>query len=197
MDIQEIMDKEKEYGVSAIREVIEVLDQKSKALAAEASKAVEVYFADVKQSEDRIAQRIQYLQEQQAKVDTKIKAAQTTLARAAAACDISAYNKTQEHLAALDKERASIDQQIMLLTTALQPRNTALYDAANVKYEVLHEYNTKLNATMALIHEFADAQADLWKKLAEDTATQTEWGKRNFGHSVPRYVSMCKHFERR
>lgn len=197
MDIQEIISKVKEYGVSAIKEVIEDLDQKSKALAADASKAVEEYFADAKRSEDRIAQRIQDLQEQQAKVDTKIKAAQTTLVRAAAACDISAYNQMQEHLAALDKEHAAIDKQITLLSTALQPRNTELYDAANVKYEVLHEYNTKLNATMALIHEFADTQADLWKKLAEDTASQTEWGKRNFGHSVPLYVSMCKHFEHR
>ena len=62
MDIQEIMSKEKEYGVSAIKEVIEDLDQKSKALAADASKAVEEYFADAKRSEDRIAQRIQDLQ---------------------------------------------------------------------------------------------------------------------------------------
>lgn len=197
MDIQEIMSKEKEYGISAIKEVIEVLDQKSKALAADASKVVDEYFADAKRSEDRIAQRIRDLQEQQVKMDTKIKAAQATLVRAAASCDVSAYNQTQEHLAALEKEHAAIDKQITLLSTALQPRNAELFHAANAKCVVLHEYNTKLNATMALIHEFADTQADLWKKLAEDTASQTEWGKRDFGHTVPRYVSMHKHFEHR
>ena len=82
MNIQEILKKAKEHGAEAVRSALEELRQENQTITAEARAAYDAYFADVRQREAKIRQKVEALGQERDTLSEKILAMRPSLVAA-------------------------------------------------------------------------------------------------------------------
>ena len=87
MNIQEILTTAKEYGAEEVRAAFVELCQENQAITAEAQAAYKAYFADVRQREVKIRQKVEALGQERDALSEKIRTMRSALVAAAAEGD--------------------------------------------------------------------------------------------------------------
>lgn len=168
MNIQEILNKARECGAEAVS-AVEEMRQKNQEIAADAQAAYDAYFADVRQREARIRQRVEALGQERDVLSEKIRATQPALVAATIEGNTDAVGKIQSDIADMEAQRAAKSAQIELLSGARVPGSGELFQMADEKLERLREDGLQCRKVTKMVHDFAREQADFWEKVYNDT----------------------------
>ena len=131
MNIQEILKKAKEHGAEAVRSALEELRQENQAITAEARAAYDAYFADVRQREAKIRQKVEALGQERDTLSEKILAMRPSLVAATVEGNTDMVSRIQSDMADIEAQKAALMTQIELLSEAQVPGSAELFQAAD------------------------------------------------------------------
>lgn len=196
MNIQEILNTAKEHGAEAVRAAFAELRQENQVITAEAQAAYEAYFADVRQRETRIRQRIEVLGQDRDALSEEIRAMRSALVAATVEGDTGTVSRIQGDMADIEAQKAALAVQIELLSDAKAPGSKELFQAADSKLEGLRAANERYRAAVRAIHDFAGEQLELWERIEDDTAPMAKYSglDKNRGGSVSHAEKLYEHF---
>lgn len=146
MNIQEILNAAKEHGAEAVRDFFAELRQENQAITAEAQAAYDAYFADVRQREARISQRVEALGQEGDTLSEKIRTMRPALVAATVEGDTGTISRIQGAMADIEARKTALTAQIELLTGAKAPGSKELFQAAASKLEELRAANERYRA---------------------------------------------------
>ena len=197
MNIQEILSVAKEHGAEAVRDAFVELRQENQAITDEAQVACDAYFADVRQREARIRQKVEALVQERDTLSEKIHAMRHALVAATVEGDTDAVSRIQGDMADVEARKAALTTQIELLTGAKAPGSKELFQAAASKLEELRAANERYRAAVGAIHDFAREQLELWERIEDDTAPMTKYSglEKNRGGTVSHAEKLYEHFQ--
>lgn len=168
MNIQEILEQAKAYGIEAVTAAVEELKRKGQQSRQEAKTVCWAYFTDVEEKEAKVKRRLADLAQQETEIRAKISAMQPGLVSVTVAGDSEAFDRIQNDLAGMEAQRAAVATQIQLLSGAPLPGDLELYKTAEtqcgVSGEVSHRCQTELEDIKAFVRE----QAKAWGRLSDD-----------------------------
>lgn len=196
MNIQEILTTAKEYGAEEVRAAFVELCQENQAITAEAQAAYKAYFADVRQREVKIRQKVEALGQERDALSEKIRTMRSALVAAAAEGDTGTVSRIQGDMADIEAQKAALTAQIELLSDAKVPGSKELFQAADSKLEELRAANERYRAAVGAIHDFAREQLELWERIEDDTAPMAKYSglDKNRGGTVSHAEKLYEHF---
>ena len=199
MNIQEILKKAKEHGAEAVRSVLEELRQENQAITAEARAAYDAYFADVRQREAKIRQKVEALGQERDTLSEKILAMRPSLVAATVEGNTDMVSRIQSDMADIEAQKAALTTQIELLSDAKVPGSKELFQAADSKLKELRVANERYRAAVKAINNFAGEQLELWERIEDDTAPYTKHGglAKNRGGAVNHEEKLYEHFQKK
>ncbi len=168
MDIQEILNQAKTYGIEAITAAVDELKRRDQQSRQEVKSACQAYFTDVEEKEAKVKQRIADLARQEAEFKAKISAMQPGLVSATVAGDSETFERIQNALAGVEAQRAAVATQIQLLSGAPLPGDLKLYKAAEAQCGVSGEASQRYQTELEDIKAFVREQAKAWDRLSDD-----------------------------
>lgn len=160
MNIQEILKKAKEHGAEAVRSALEELRQENQTITAEARAAYDAYFADVRQREAKIRQKVEALGQERDTLSEKILAMRPSLVAATVEGNTDMVSRIQSDMADIEAQKAALTTQIELLSEAQVPGSAELFQAADSKLKELRAANERYRAAVAKLLRF-----NLWVRL--------------------------------
>ena len=199
MNFQEILNTAKEHGAEAVRAAFAELRQENQAITAEAQAAYEVYFADVRQREVKIRQKVEALGQERDALSEKARAMRPALVAATVEGDTDTVSRIQGDMADIEAQKAALTAQIELLSDAKVPGSKELFQAADSKLKELRAANERYKAAVGAIHDFAGEQLELWERIEDDTAPYTKHGglAKNRGGAVNHEEKLYEHFQKK
>ena len=199
MNIQEILKKAKEHGAEAVRGALEELRQENQTITAEARAAYDAYFADVRQREVKIRQKVEALGQERDALSEKARAMRPALVAATVEGDTDTVSRIQGDMADIEAQKAALTAQIELLSDAKVPGSKELFQAADSKLKELRVANERYRAAVGAIHDFAREQMELWERIEDDTASYTRRGGITIhrGGSVNHEEKLYEHFHQK
>ena len=197
MNIQEILNAAKEHGAEAVRDFFAELRQENQAITAEAQAAYDAYFADVRQREARIRQRVEALGQERDVLSEKIRTMRPALVAATVEGDTGTVSRIQGDMADIEAQKAALTAQIELLSDAKVPGSKELFQAADSKLKELRAANERYRVAVGAIHDFAGEQLELWERIEDDTAPSTKYSgmAKNQGGTVRYTEKLYEHFQ--
>lgn len=197
MNIQEILKKAKEHGAEAVRSALEELRQENQTITAEARAAYDAYFADVRQREAKIRQKVEALGQERDTLSEKILAMRPSLVAATVEGNTDMVSRIQSDMADIEAQKAALTTQIELLSEAQVPGSAELFQAADSKLKELRAANERYRAAVGAIHDFAGEQLELWERIEDDTASMTKYSglEKNRGGTVSHAEKLYEHFQ--
>lgn len=196
MNIQEILKKAKKDGAEAVRSALEELRQENQAITAEARAAYDAYFADVRQREARIRQRVEALGQERDVLSEKIRTMRPALVAATVEGNTDMVSRIQSDMADIEAQKAALTTQIELLSDAKVPGSKELFQVADSKLEELRAANERYRDAVGAIHDFAREQLELWERIEDDAAPSTKYSglNKNRGGTVSHAEKLYEHF---
>lgn len=199
MNIQEILKKAKEHGAEAVRSALEELRQENQAITAEARAAYDAYFADVRQREAKIRQKVEALGQERDTLSEKILAMRPALVAATVEGNTDMVSRIQSDMADIEAQKAALTTQIELLSEAQVPGSAELFQTADSRLKALRTANEQYMAAVKKINDFASEQMKLWDCIEGDTASCTRRGGITIhrGGSVNHEEKLYEHFHQK
>lgn len=192
MEIQEILDKANEHGIMAISAVVEELKRRRQQSKREADAAYQAYFSDVEEREAKVKRRLEDLAQQEAGIKAKISALQPGLVDATVSGDTNAFNRLQDELADLEAQRAAVETQMQLLSSAQLPGSLELYKAAEAQCNASDEVSQRCQTELEKIKAFVREQAKVWDRLSDNLCYVTFYTS---GAVDANMVKVYEHFK--
>ena len=197
MNIQEILSVAKEHGAEAVKDAFAELCQENHKITAEAQAAYDAYFADVRQREAKIRQKVEALVQERDTLSEKIRTMRPALVAATVEEDTDTVSRIRGAMADIEAQKAALTAQIELLTGAKALGSKELFQAAASKLEELRAANERYRAAVGAIHDFAREQLELWERIEDDTASMTKYSglEKNRGGTVRHAEKLYEHFQ--
>lgn len=126
------------------------------------------YFKNVEQRENTVRLRIESLKSDLSDIAARIEAMNPVLVNATLTGNTDELNRVQSHLADLEGQRAAVNTQIQMLSTARVVGDKSLYDAAVQASADLKEAITELELLKDRICDFSSNEIELWNDLRKD-----------------------------
>lgn len=199
MNIQEILSVAKEHGAEAVKDAFAELCQENHKITAEAQAAYDAYFADVRQREAKIRQKVEALVQERDALSEKARAMRPALVAATVEGDTDTVSRIQGDMADIEAQKAALTAQIELLSDAKVPGSKELFQAADSKLKELRVANERYRAAVKAINNFAGEQLELWERIEDDTAPYTKHGglAKNRGGAVNHEEKLYEHFQKK
>ena len=199
MNIQEILRVAKEHGAEAVKDAFAELCQENHKITAEAQAAYDAYFADVRQREAKIRQKVEALGQERDTLSEKILAMRPSLVAATVEGNTDMVSRIQSDMADIEAQKAALTTQIELLSEAQVPGSAELFQAADSKLKELRAANERYRAAVGAIHDFAGEQLELWERIEDDTAPSTKYSgmAKNQGGTVRYTEKLYEHFQKK
>lgn len=171
MDIkvtQKAIDSVARHGADAVAAILSKLKEEGQAVAMEAQKAVEAYFADVAKREAALKAKVDELSGQKETLASKIKSMEPMLVNATISGDSEALARVQGAIADIEAQKAAVAAQIELLANARVPGSKELLDAVEAKEKMLGEFQAVESAIQQQIKAIAEHEHDVWDEILHD-----------------------------
>lgn len=189
MTFDEVLEKLKGENPKVILDALEELEQASLDAWTEAGKARDDYYANTREKENKVADRIKELKKQFAEYQAQIDAYKNPLISATTACDQKKLASIRDSMKALEAEKVQISTEIEMLESAHIRGDEELYNKV-LDRAAQHESLRKIYwAAKDEVYAFAKERAEDLEKIKNETKFHNMGG--GYGVNV---IELNRHF---